>query len=51
MDNIDIQFSYVTSHEKLEIMLSIPEKNNIDKIKNSIIQKRKFKDKEIKYIF
>jgi hypothetical protein len=49
MDNI--QFTFITSHEKLDIMMCQPEKEIINHIKQKIIHERSFKDRITKEIF
>lgn len=49
MDNI--QFTFITSHEKLDIMMCQPEKENINHIKEKIILDRSFKDHKTKEMF
>ena len=49
MDNI--QFTFITSHEKLDIMMCQPEKEIINHMKQKIIRERSFKDHITKEIF
>ena len=48
---MNLEFTYVTSKEKIDIMTSIPKKDIINKIGNEIIKKREFKDSDSKNIF
>lgn len=48
---MNLEFTYLTSKEKIDIMTSIPKKDIINDIGNKIIKKREFKDSESKDLF
>lgn len=41
---LNLEFTFVTSHEKLDIMISPPERHIIKKIGDEIMKNRHFKD-------
>jgi hypothetical protein len=47
----NIQFTFITSNEKLDIMMCQPEKKIINHIKQKIMLDRSFKDHKTKEIF
>lgn len=42
---LNLEFTFVTSHEKMDIMISPPERHIIEKVGDKIMKNRKFKDK------
>ena len=46
-----LEFSFVTNHEKMMIMSSIPEKDKVEELGNTIYHNRIFTDQETKEIF
>ena len=47
----ELQFTFITSTEKLEIMMCQPERENICYIKQKILNNRFFNDEKTKKIF
>ena len=42
---LNLEFTFVTSHEKMDIMISPPERHIIEKVGDKIMKNRHFKDK------
>ena len=49
--NVNLEFSFVTGSEKLDIMISSPVKKEVEKVGNHIIKKRQMDDKVAKELF
>tara|TARA_B100000941_G_C28185504_1_gene389231 strand:+ start:56 stop:271 length:216 start_codon:yes stop_codon:yes gene_type:complete len=48
---MNLEFSFVTTSEKMDIMSSIPKKEEVEKIGNYIFSQRQFTDQESKETF
>jgi regulator of sirC expression with transglutaminase-like and TPR domain len=48
---MNLEFSFVTTSEKMAIMSSIPKKEEVEKIGNYIFSQRQFTDEESKETF